>query len=421
MKKEEQRTKKRRSLFQRKMLFILLPLLFSVSLSGCNARGSIFDRLFPSSTPLSSSQIPDSTPTSISSGETLFTPVSFHFLTLGNLYNGDSVYIKAGETDILIDAGSRKNSASAIKSYVDRYCTDGKLEYVIATHAHQDHIAGFVGNSDKSGRTGILYQYKVDTLIDFSYANSNSTIYKDYCSARDYAISQGAKHFTAKECYEETNEAKRVYSLGDGLSMRILYQKAYDAVADNENNNSVCLLFQQGDKKMLFTGDLEESGCKSLLENNEIGPVDLFKGGHHGSKNANPDSLLSVITPKTICTCCVAGSNEYTDKQENTMPYQETIDNWAKYTDEVYLTSYAETTGVKGKIESGGDLNGNIEVKYDENGLKTVTGSNNSTKLKDTEWMKNNRKMPSNWLSSSLDGDSESAFSSQEGNYATSA
>ena len=47
------------------------------------------------------------------------------------------------------------------KEYVDKYCTDGVLEYVIATHAHQDHIAGFVGNKDGNTRTGILYQYKV--------------------------------------------------------------------------------------------------------------------------------------------------------------------------------------------------------------------------------------------------------------------
>ena len=31
-----------------------------------------------------------------------------HFLELGNKYSGDSIYIKAGENDILIDAGSRK-------------------------------------------------------------------------------------------------------------------------------------------------------------------------------------------------------------------------------------------------------------------------------------------------------------------------
>ena len=63
--------------------------------------------------------------------------LSVHFLELGNRYTGDSVYIKIGDVDILVDAGSRKDSADDIANYVDRYCTDGTLEYVIVTHAHQ--------------------------------------------------------------------------------------------------------------------------------------------------------------------------------------------------------------------------------------------------------------------------------------------
>lgn len=102
-----------------------------------------------------------------------------HFLELGNIYTGDSIYIKAGDNDILIDAGSRSSSAKTISEYVDRYCTDGKLEYVIATHAHQDHIAGF------GGANGILAKYDVDTIIDFAGTSSNSGVYKSYVSARD--------------------------------------------------------------------------------------------------------------------------------------------------------------------------------------------------------------------------------------------
>ena len=39
---------------------------------------------------------------------------SIHFIELGNGKNGDSIYIKAGDTDILIDAGSAKGSAKSI-------------------------------------------------------------------------------------------------------------------------------------------------------------------------------------------------------------------------------------------------------------------------------------------------------------------
>ena len=91
---------------------------------------------------------------SLSSPVLEYGPLEIHFLELGNANTGDSVYIQAGDNDILIDAGSRKNSASAIESYLDPLVEDGKLEYVFATHAHQDHIAGFVGNQKGETREG---------------------------------------------------------------------------------------------------------------------------------------------------------------------------------------------------------------------------------------------------------------------------
>ena len=54
-----------------------------------------------------------------------------HFLELGNYNAGDCTYIKAGDIIILIDAGSRESSVPVIKNYINQYCTDGILEYVI--------------------------------------------------------------------------------------------------------------------------------------------------------------------------------------------------------------------------------------------------------------------------------------------------
>ena len=48
--------------------------------------------------------------------------LSVHFLELGNKYAGDCIYIKANDNDILIDAGSRQNSATTIINYVNKYC-----------------------------------------------------------------------------------------------------------------------------------------------------------------------------------------------------------------------------------------------------------------------------------------------------------
>ena len=94
--------------------------------------------------------------------------LQIHFMMLGNDATGDCIYIKAGETDIIVDAGSKPNSATAIKNYVDEYVTDGKLEYVIATHADLDHIAAF------GGETGLLKLYEIETVIDFPLTNKTT-------------------------------------------------------------------------------------------------------------------------------------------------------------------------------------------------------------------------------------------------------
>ena len=92
------------------------------------------------------------------------------FPELGNKYAGDCTLIKVGDTEILIDAGSRQASADRLGSYIDRYCTDGVLEFVVATHAHQDHIAAFVGTN---AAPGIFARYECKKIIDFARTNAD--------------------------------------------------------------------------------------------------------------------------------------------------------------------------------------------------------------------------------------------------------
>jgi len=326
--------------------------------------------------------------------------LSVHFLELGNQYTGDCVYIKAGETDILIDAGSRKESAETIANYVDNYCTDNKLEYVIATHAHQDHIAGFVGTTSVQG---IFEHYECENIIQFARTDANSEIYKDFCKARDAEIAAGANHYSALDCVNNANGAQKVYDLtGDGaITMEILYQKFYEESSSDENNYSVCLVISQGSNHYLFTGDLEESGERSLVESNpDLPEMVLFKGGHHGSYTASNEVLLSKIKPQYICICCCAGNVEYTQNLSRTFPAQEMIDRIAKYTDQVYVTTLGhikrnadDTRWVNDGYTS---MNGNIVFSC-VNGAVSVNCSNNNLKLKDTEWFKNNRTCPSEW------------------------
>ncbi|MDE6373271.1 MAG: MBL fold metallo-hydrolase, partial [Clostridia bacterium] len=323
---------------------------------------------------------------------------SIHFLELGNKYAGDCTLIKCGDTEVLIDAGSRSNSAATISAYIDQYCTDNTLEYVVATHAHQDHIAGFVGNSTGGGRNGVLYKYDVGTLIQFSRHNSTSTVYKNYEAAVTYAANNGAEVYTALECWNggnATEGARRSFDLSaeqDGsLTLNVLFNYYYEHDTDDENDYSVCVLLTHtaADKTQthyLFTGDLEGKGEEYLVQYNNLPKVELFKGGHHGSKTSSTEKLLKLIQPKNVAVCCCAGSTEYTSNANNTFPTQAFIDRISAYTENVYVTSLC----IDYKAGTFTSMNGNI-VFYVSGKEMSLWCSNGNTKLKDTQWFKDNR------------------------------
>lgn len=312
---------------------------------------------------------------------------SIHFLEIGNKYTGDCTYIKAGDNDILIDAGSRKNSAETIIEYVDQFCTDRTLEYVIATHAHQDHIAGFVGTTKIDG---IFDYYTCETIIDYAKTNATSSIKEDYEILRDLEIAnENAKHYTALECYNNKNGASRQYQLSENITMQILYQKFYEEETSDENDYSVCLLFTYGEDNFLFTGDLEHEGEQSLIQNNSLPECKVFKGGHHGSPTSNTPELLSIIKPDIVCVCCCCGSNEYTSNIANMFPSQKFVDNVALYTDAIYVTTIVDGDSYK-------SMNGNIIIYFTSDSLQ-LRCTNDNKKFKDTDWFKQNRTKPNNW------------------------
>lgn len=318
--------------------------------------------------------------------------LSIHFMELGNKYAGDSIYIKAGDADILIDAGSRAGSTDTTSAYIDQFCTDGTLEYVIATHADQDHIAGFAGSNSSPS---MFDRYECEVIIDFPKTNKDTQVYNNYVEQRDEAVAGGAEHYTALECWdagESDSGARRVWEVAPGIEMEILYNYFYENESGDENNYSVCLMFNQGDKHFLFTGDLEQEGEEYLVQYNDLPEVELFKAGHHGSKTSSNDCLLEVIRPKIVCVCCCAGTDEYTDAKENQFPTQAMIDRVAPYTDRVYVTSQVDESAESGYRS----MNGNIVVTSNSGGV-TVKCSDNDTLLKDTEWFAENRTMPEAW------------------------
>ena len=381
-------------------------------------------------------------------------PISFHFIDREEQYSGDALYIKVGEKDILIDAGARQKSADAIANYLEDsaradHVSDQKLEYVVATHAHRDHLMGFYGSSKAKG---IFYRYSVDNLIDFSYvdaedgksiinnadptnsandsrfvdysatytkgsgssvteSNYSSGVYQNYVKARETLLGNGTNWKTAGELCNANSGYTYTIEIGKGVSMTLLYNFFYDHTSNEvkslesnyvasgfseQNDYSVCLLFAQGTRRFLFTGDAESYAEHSLVKFNGLPKVDLFKAGHHGSFTASSKELLDVVDPSLCVVTCCAGNQEFARGESNkphTFPAQEFIDRIAPHTDRVYVT----TLGSFDDINHFEPFNGNIVVSYSAFGEETLSFSNNSKKLKESDWMKENRTMPSSW------------------------
>lgn len=322
--------------------------------------------------------------------------LSIHFIELGNKYTGDCTLIKVGDTEMLIDAGSKESSIPAIKQYLDVYVTDGKLEYVVVTHAHEDHYAGFAV-SDPEGSLFDLFE--IGTIIEFAKTNK-TTSNKQFKNYEDQKADAVADYGTVvrKANYFITNSGENNFNLDDpskDVTCEILNHKYYTEEADTENDYSVCLQIIQGTKKYLFTGDLEKDGEESLVELNtsSLSQVELYKAGHHGSKTSSSSALLEVIEPKVVCVCCCAGSSEYTSKNENQFPTQAFIDRVSPYTSAIYVTTLC-IDYKQNKYES---FNGNIVICSNlADATITISCSNNTTKLKDTDWFKLNRTLPNN-------------------------
>ena len=353
-------------------------------------------------------------------------------MTLINLdANGDSTLIQYKDINILIDAGGLKRSGEKIYNKIKDL---KKLDYVIFTHADSDHIINF-GEDANLPLTKWLSEkeHYIDTFIDFDITKDRtvkvsnksslftSNTYHSYKRYREKSISlkKIKNYYTASQCVwkernvaDPGNGAKSFFSFdeeGSNNGLRILYNYYYDHSFSNNkkpqacdrNLLSVCTLITVDDKKLLFTGDLEEfdSGSaktdnndddKEVVYDDNENPkpygrlygesllvafnyeylkdgVTFFKAAHHGSKTSNSANLMDIIRPKYVGISCLATKTKKDTNKALSYPHDIAINNMAKWTDKIYLTSYYKVesdklTGAKNEID---ELHGDIYYTYD--------------------------------------------------------
>ena len=107
-----------------------------------------------------------------------------------------------------------------------------------------------------------------------------------------------------------------------------------------ENEMSLCVLFDTEKCDILITGDRNAFGERSLLRHADIPNVDVLIAGHHGSKYSSCQELLEATRPQIVCIS-VGADNSYGH------PAQEVLDRLSSFGCTVYRTDQQGTITIR--------------------------------------------------------------------------
>jgi len=246
----------------------------------------------PSSTPApapTASQTPDPAPVSTSE-----TPKELK-VTFIDVGQADSILIQTPEgKNILIDAGNAADYA-VIKACLDA-AKVRRLDVVVATHPHEDHI-GSMASVIKAYEIGKIYMPKAVTTTK-TYENLLMAI---------------------KEKGLKVIEAKGGVSIETGdssITAEILAPNS--SSYDDLNDWSAVVKLSYGKTSFLFTGDAEAVSEREMLAKKYNLKADVLKVGHHGSRSSTTAEFLSAVSPK-YAVISVEKGNDYGHPSEEVM------------------------------------------------------------------------------------------------------
>ena len=244
-------------------------------------------------------------------------------ITCLDVGQGDSALLRLPDgVSCLVDGGSSSESkiwkyriGQAVKYYGVR-----TLDYVFLSHADEDHING-------------VEEYLQEYELGFAGENVHGVTLKnlvlpptaepeDFEKLCGLAREKGVRILQmeagdwigdrpAQETPGVGNGSAQV-GLGAGgctvqentrWSITCLAPDA-DALTGDRNENSMVLLLQYGEFRMLFTGDLEGTAEQRLAASEEDLSADVLKVGHHGSRNASSEEFLAQVSPQIAVISC---------------------------------------------------------------------------------------------------------------------
>ena len=205
---------------------------------------------------------------------------------------GDSILIRQGEYTMLIDGGTSV-CRDDLLNFLSQEGID-RFEYLIGTHAHEDHI----GSLDD-----VVNTYDFDTIL-FPKVTATTKTFENLV----LAVQNKDKKFT-------TPVSGTVYELGDA-TFEILAPNSAEYTSANDYSIVIKLVY--GDNSFIFTGDAESESEKEIIAKGYNLKADVLKVGHHGSTTSTSKTFLDKVNPE-YAVICVGKDNSYKHPTQTTM------------------------------------------------------------------------------------------------------
>ncbi len=251
-----------------KAMLIVFAAMFLLSL-GIYLNEKIFKMEFIPTSAEITAALSGRTAVKVADGE-----IAVHYIDVGQ---GDCELIVAGDTRVLIDCGEASYSERVI-NYISRLGYR-RLDYVIATHPHDDHIGGM---------SAILNEFSIGKVIMPEIPDEiipTGAYFEKMLDVID------AKNITAEYSHTGTE-----IQLDGGAVLRILSPVYSDYTS--LNNFSIACRLVYGNRSFLFTGDIERAAESDIVNSGEYLKSDVMKVAHHGSTSSSTPSFLEAVMPE---------------------------------------------------------------------------------------------------------------------------
>lgn len=199
--------------------------------------------------------------------------LTVHFIDVGQ---ADAALVLCDGKAMLIDGGNADDS-NLIYAYLQRL-NISHLDYIIATHAHEDHVGGLSG------------------------ALNYATVGQVFCPVTAYS-SKAFQNFVKN--VEKQGKALTVPSVGQCFSLGSATCRILAVNTDTDTNNtSIVLKITYGSTTFLFTGDGERQVEQAMLDRGEDLSATVLKVGHHGSSTSTSYAFLWQVMPEYAVISC---------------------------------------------------------------------------------------------------------------------